>query len=1073
MFTRPGWRTPPEPSLESGRSLNPRRYSLCICSRRVGVLILALAAGAAMLVCLPGCPGQGTGRATDVHVGDAPSGDLPAVVVPRPAAGDGNPRIGPSGVLQPGEPGHLPPPPIVPLFDEEHGRLQLTGLRGEVLGFHIDFPPRQVAGLRLRMGDLMQGQPVALGPQPPTISHTAVTIYRILPVRVNDLPGWYQLYGDPTRDTDANRAFGDFHDALLPIDHPRYGQPWTLPAGEQLRLWLDVAVPRDAKPGVYTGRLLIESEQGPQEWIDVSMTVMPLTMPDSPGLSLLAPIDLKRMLASELGGGELTDSQLFDDPHIAPLARKRLAQWVDLGRSNGVHFLVSDVNPIFKRDLAGKVVVDWTGYDRLVGPSLEGDGAPPHAIAPFRLDYPAANLYGGIESDAYANVADQYLRAVGTHFADRKWPQPLVWIHRDRPPQSTLPYGAGDWRDWLTPQRKTEALTVGRITRLTELDIGYLEPLPWAMEPPSRPRRPGEGPVPVHATVYCPPAQFLDPTVIPDLTAHQGEAWLGDGVPPWRPSTELFTPPEQLEVLGYMARRYGLGTAWLGPTQHWPDASPWQKPLSADDAGFLFYPGQWFDQDLPIQSLRLKRLRQAEQDCAYLTLLADHGRAALADIIARAMVKYALAQAASTTPGLGGAVGWMRTPTAFANARTILRQELMLAARHEPLEPEKAREARIVWAQFRQETAWIQMGLLPGQLAEEYDQFGGLTNHVKAVFRLATYSDMPRLVSPSGAGEAVADLPPPKVLFDTLPKTWAATRFNVPVTERPPGPGEPLVLMAQGSDMDIDGNGRIQMPTKVVAEGNRDLAELPTNVPLLPAHRFARPPKIDGLLNDWPVTSSFRGGAFHRLTPAQPLGQVYGTPRKPADTWFMAGDDDENLYLLIVCLGQTPDDIRVRWSNHVRLDDGLIVGEDAVEVLLDPTCGRLGRDDLLRLAVKANGTTIGYRGLTGPGGAGAPRRWGQDVRTEINFNRRGDWVIEMAVPRKSLAEVGAVSEHMWRLNVVRHVGIRGEHSAWASASPQVYEPESLGNLLLRPPKLPEVEIKVMPPAFDLTAPANP
>ena len=175
----------------------------------------------------------------------------------------------------------------------------------------------------------------------------------------------------------------------------------------------------------------------------------------------------------------------------------------------------------------------------------------------------------------------------------------------------------------------------------------------------------------------------------------------------------------------------------------------------------------------------------------------------------------------------------------------------------------------------------------------------------------------------------------------------------------------------------------------------------------------------------------------------------------------MAGYDEQNLYLAIACLGQKPTEITTRYANNIEMENGLIVGEDAVEVVLDPTGGQLDRQGLLHLAIKPTGTVLGWRGLTGPGGSGKPEPWGRNVHAKVTFQPTY-WLIEMAIPR---AELGRSNTHgLWRINVIRHLAAQGEHSARASSNPQTSEPDSLGNLLLRRPPLPKREVPLEPPS---------
>ncbi len=1020
----------------------------------------------------PGCPPETARPRLPVAVRGGPLAPPapieqapPAPVLPVAA----RPGVPPVQSAQPLQPAHAVAP-MEPIFDAEKQVVLLTGLRGEVVSFQLDLvgPAGGLNNLSVSMSDLEKAGPRGWGVRVPTLDRRTFELARLLPIRVMRLPAWFQLYEREL----ADRAVGDFLDALVPIDHPRLGQPWGLEAGQKLNLWVDVPIAGDAEPGDYEGRVTVTRGGLGPHVIEVRLQVLPYTLPAAPAIRLLGPIDVKRMLAAELGQTELSDSYVYGRGE--PLARKRLAQWIELGRRHGVQFLPADLSPIFKRDLAGKVQVDWRGYDELLGAHLSGGGRPPVWLAPFRLDYPDPALYGGLEARPFADVAEQYLRQIGGHFTANGWPRPMVWIHRDAPKPATLPYGAADWRDWMTDRRRAESIAVGQILLQTEMDIGYLEPLPWAMRARAtgQPQSGVGSPtaplsrlniMPPHVTAYCPEAQFLAPDPLVRLPGSGREIWLGPGTPPWRPGTQVYAQPEQLNALAYLGRRYGLNTIWLGATQRWPDQSPLTVPLTADQADFLFYPGHWFGQDAPLPSLRLKLLRQAVQDAGYLKLLADLGYAGAANAVSEAVVKYALAEAASATPGLGGPIGWLDQPTFYADARLMLRRELAASGPAGP-DPQAARRLELLWLQFNERTAWVRLGAFPGQLVDQLDSFGAPQGSLRAVFRFDQFVDR-QLAEPTTSDATARALGRPHLFFGPLPSTWRPSRYNVPLqAQRPNSP--PVAVAADGRELPIDATGRVAMPVRIQSRAGVDLATLPTDVPVLPAHRFKEPPRIDGELTEWPTASWFRGGGFRRLAPARPIS-VFTRPDAPAtDTWFMAGVDNRCLYLAVACMGQKPGDVVSRFANDVTLDRGLVVDEDAVEVVLDPTGGRLDRQGLFHLVVKSTGTVVGWRGMTGAGGTGPPPAWGREVRAAITYTEEY-WLIEAAIP---LADLGPMNEQgLWRLNVARHLAARGEHSAWASACPLLGEPDSLGNLLLRPPPLPKQEVPLTPvsPLLDL------
>ncbi|MDD4889172.1 MAG: DUF4091 domain-containing protein [Phycisphaerae bacterium] len=1022
--------------------------------------MLAIALAAAAVVA--GCPQTREQPQATIQVGENPVRvpAQPETVAPsptepgRPAAG--RPTAGPMTVTSLGRVS-----PMVPLWDAGNQRINLAGCGREVVAFQFSLapPPGGLSGVKVSLTDLELVAPRGAN----KIRRQTIEVFRVLPTRVVKLPAWHQLY----ETTAVNRASGDFPDVLIPSDNTQFGQPWNVPANDKLSLWLDVPVPADLTPGAYEGRVTITADNAATTGFSVRLDVLPINLPPDASLTMLAPLDVKQMLASELGRAELSDAYVLGEAKA--FAAKRLAQWVELGRQHGVQFIAADLAPVFKRDLAGKVEVDWSGYDQVVGPHLAGAAI---WLAPFRLDYPDPALYGGLKAAPYRDVAEQYLRSVGTHGKSKKWPKAIAWVHRDRPRESTLPYGLSHWRDWLTEQRKQESMTLGELVFRVEMDFGYMDMLPWplrklggadAVEPTTRPAVGGlsvSRQVPPHVTVYCPPAQFLDPAGMPAVLAEGVKIWLGQGEPPWRPSTEVFAHPEQIETLAYAAHRYGLSTIWLGPTQTWPAKSPLVAPVAASEANFLFYSGHWFEQDRPVASVRLKHLRQAAQDAAYLRLLNELRRRTQADAIAGAVCKYALAEASAGESGLGGAIGWVQDPALFADARIMLRQELLVATNRAGKPEAAASRARFLWLNMHERTGWIRLQPLPGQLVDQLDNFGVPNGTLRSVFRLVPYIDR-AAANPTVPGEPIAQMRWPTLGFATLPATWKATRFNVPVEGQPPGPATVVSLSADGTELPIDPQtARVSMPLTLKGDVGAEPVALTGAVPVLPAHPFRQPPTIDGRLDEWPTGNWFRASGFHRLAMAEPISLFAQPAPPPVDTWFMAAHDDQSLYLAIACLGQKPSEVTSRYTNNIQFDRGLIVGEDAVEVVLDPTGGRLDRQQLLHLAVKPTGVTLGWRGMAGADNIGPPQAWGRTVRTAVS-PQPTYWLVEIAIPRAELGLTNA--QGLWRINVARHLAALGEHSAWASPSPLLGEPESLGNLLLRRPPLPKREVEVVPP----------
>ncbi len=96
----------------------------------------------------------------------------------------------------------------------------------------------------------------------------------------------------------SNRNFnfkaGYYPDALIPFKNPEDGAlltggrfkavPFLLPAGETHGFWVDLFVPRNTRPGTYTGEYKVRFAHQPMIVVPVTLTVWGFTLPDTPSL---------------------------------------------------------------------------------------------------------------------------------------------------------------------------------------------------------------------------------------------------------------------------------------------------------------------------------------------------------------------------------------------------------------------------------------------------------------------------------------------------------------------------------------------------------------------------------------------------------------------------------------------------------------------------------------------------------------------------------------------------------------------------------------------------------------------
>jgi Glycoside hydrolase 123 N-terminal domain/Glycoside hydrolase 123, catalytic domain len=124
------------------------------------------------------------------------------------------------------------------------------------------------------------------GPDGALIPKTAFRLYREKYVHVDKTsPNWHG----------SNQPLGPgwYADALIPFTDPASGKPlsgaqltavpFDLKAGNNQPVWVDIEVPRTAKPGVYSGTYTVTSQHGDATG-PISLTVWNFEMPASPAL---------------------------------------------------------------------------------------------------------------------------------------------------------------------------------------------------------------------------------------------------------------------------------------------------------------------------------------------------------------------------------------------------------------------------------------------------------------------------------------------------------------------------------------------------------------------------------------------------------------------------------------------------------------------------------------------------------------------------------------------------------------------------------------------------------------------
>ncbi len=158
---------------------------------------------------------------------------------------------------------------------------QMYAARGETESFQIG-----IRASSQSLGNVSVTATDLSGPGGHAIASSAISLFREHYVYVSPAsPNW----GGSNQPIGA----GWYPDALIPFTNPETGQalsgaslvavPFSLAAGNNDPIWVDVAVPRDAVAGTYTGSFTVTSSQG-NATVNLSLTVWDFALPVKPAL---------------------------------------------------------------------------------------------------------------------------------------------------------------------------------------------------------------------------------------------------------------------------------------------------------------------------------------------------------------------------------------------------------------------------------------------------------------------------------------------------------------------------------------------------------------------------------------------------------------------------------------------------------------------------------------------------------------------------------------------------------------------------------------------------------------------
>ena len=493
--------------------------------------------------------------------------------------------------------------PLTPLPQPAPSSASIAAAQNEFQGFQV-IVTGPATGVSLSFAGLSDGQGH-------TISGRDVTLYR-------------EALIDVVTQSGGDGATGWWPDALVPDVDPLVGEkrnafPFDVPAGESRAVYVDVHVPQDAPAGTYSGTVVVSG--GAQAQVPVTLTVWDFAIPST---STLASAFGLAWNGPCMGHGDSSCSNISAE-------RDLRARYVQAALDNRVSVSVPDISvPVNATGAAS-----WTTFDQYAGQFLSGQ-------MPTRLK--GAKLTG---VEIFGSASAPAVKAWSDHFKAAGWSPALFNYICDEPPLTCA------WSDIPTriaasrqgdPSVTTLVTTQPYAASANGVDPATIDRYVAVIN--LMEDRPGttfagnqRAKWPATIWLYQGCMSFGCSGVSPGVDATGLTGW---------PSYAIDTDATRNRALEWMSFTFGAsGELYYEMTQSYFSGDPWvsQYAFGGNGDGTLFYPGTAAkiggQTEIPVESLRLKGIRDGMEDYELLHLAAQLGYGDQAKAIALAVYPHA------------------------------------------------------------------------------------------------------------------------------------------------------------------------------------------------------------------------------------------------------------------------------------------------------------------------------------------------------------------------------------------------------------------------------------------------
>ncbi len=212
--------------------------------------------------------------------------------------------------------------------------------------------------------------------------------------------GWLPDSMVPFVDPNTNKRIGG-----------KFGAPFDVSGGTNVSVWVELYVPTDARPGVYTATLAVTVNGKPAAQVPVKLEVWPVTLPKTTTLETYMC---------------LHPQYPPNYPYLKSLHKHRMDVWfITLPDKKDWLSL--------KRDDKGNVTVQWSAkYDKMLDAYFDGsmfeDGVPGKT---YLFGYGQWKLLGTLKKSDKDRIA--ILKQFQERYAKKPWIDKVAWFFIDEP----------------------------------------------------------------------------------------------------------------------------------------------------------------------------------------------------------------------------------------------------------------------------------------------------------------------------------------------------------------------------------------------------------------------------------------------------------------------------------------------------------------------------------------------------------------------------------------------------------------------------------------------------------------